>query len=234
MHCFPVGTAVKSARSMGLDGVELVLSVEEGFGVSISDAEAERCATPGDLIELVHGKLQITDQRTCIRQRGFYVLRRGLMSTLGLKRSDVTLDARLADLGVPLDARTVWVSLRDAVQARSWPELVRPPWLRVLLLTISLLTFAGICFASHWLLGLCGAGVVASISAKSTLGFRSHIPPKYSRVRDLIPFAVTSEGIAWNRDQIAALVQQLVIEQLDLKPGVYREDAHFVKDLGLS
>jgi hypothetical protein len=185
------------------------------------------------LIDLVHGKLQITDQSTCIQQRGFYVLRRGLMSTLGLRRSEVTLDARLVDLGVPRDARTIWVSLRDAVRARSWPGLVRPLRLRVLLLTISLLTFAAICFASHWLFGLCGAGVVASVSAKSTLSFRSHIPAKYSRVRDLIPFAVTSEAITWNREQIAALVQQLVIEQLGLKPDDYREDAHFVRDLGL-
>jgi acyl carrier protein len=38
---------------MGMDGVEMVMMTEEAFGIEISDAEAERILTPGQLIALV-------------------------------------------------------------------------------------------------------------------------------------------------------------------------------------
>ena len=57
---------------MGLDGVELIMASEEGFGVTITDAEAEACATPAAVIDLVYGKLRASDQRVCVSQRGFW------------------------------------------------------------------------------------------------------------------------------------------------------------------
>ena len=41
---------------MGLDGVELVMAIEEEFGCDITDPEAERVATPRDLIDLLMAK----------------------------------------------------------------------------------------------------------------------------------------------------------------------------------
>lgn len=41
---------------MGLDAVELVMAIEEEFGIDISDAEAEAMATPRALIDFIWGK----------------------------------------------------------------------------------------------------------------------------------------------------------------------------------
>ena len=38
---------------MGLDGVELVLAIEDSFGVEIPDEDAERIITVGDLNDYV-------------------------------------------------------------------------------------------------------------------------------------------------------------------------------------
>lgn len=218
---------------MGLDGIELMMSIEERFGVSLTDAEAETCLTPAILIDLITSKLRTANEWSCISQRAFHLLRKGLVSTTGLRRSEVHPDSRLPGSVLNRDARAFWASLRDSVQARSWPELARPRWVVAISTLLTLATFALLWSTWHWCPALCSAGIVARICAANTRHLRSHIPDKYAEVRDLVPFAATSEFITWSRCQIAALVRQLVIEQLDLKPHDYREDAHFVRDLGL-
>jgi hypothetical protein len=81
------------------------------------------------------------------------------------------------------------------------------------------------------------AGLVAIICAvvadRATRRFGQSIPSAQSRIRDLVPYAMTSEFILWHRDHVAALVRKLVIEQLGLKKEEYRENAEFVKDFGM-
>ncbi len=42
---------------MGLDIIEIMMKVEETFGVSIEDGEVEKMSTPRDLIDLVMSKV---------------------------------------------------------------------------------------------------------------------------------------------------------------------------------
>ncbi len=65
---------------MGLDGVEMVMAFEEGFGVAISDAEAEASVTPRAAVDLIFGKLRASDERVCVSRRAFYLLRKGLIA----------------------------------------------------------------------------------------------------------------------------------------------------------
>ncbi len=50
---------------MGLDGVELVMAVEERFGIEITNAEAEKIITPGMLVDLIYSKVEATDRSIC-------------------------------------------------------------------------------------------------------------------------------------------------------------------------
>ena len=63
--------------------------------------------------------------------------------------------------------------------------------------------------------------------------FRYRIPRRFARIRNLVPYATTSEAVAWSRDQVAALVKKLVVEMLGLREADYREDLHFIDDLGM-
>ncbi len=218
---------------MGLDGLELVMTFEEGFGVTISDAEAEVCLTPRAVIDLIHGKLRASDERVCVSQRAFYLLRKGLKQTLGVSRRSVTLGADVRSFAKGRSEREVWDDLKSSTQARSWPALARPGWMVGALWLVSVGTFCGLNAVVGWILAAVCAALVAVAATRCTQRFRSRIPARYSQVRKLVPFAVTSDAIAWTRDQVASLVAKLVIEQLGLREGQYREDAHFVKDLGL-
>ena len=218
---------------MGLDGVELIMAIEECFGLAITDAEAEACCTPAAVIDLVFGKLRANDERVCVSQRAFYLLRKGLTQTLGVSRRKVDLAADIRSFTAGRSEREVWDDLKTAVQARRWPALARPRWLTAGIWILSLGTFCALIAISHWAFAASCTMLVAYISAQLTRPFCSFIPARYSQLRELVPFAVTSNAISWTRDQVATLVRKLVIEQLHLREGEYREDAQFVKDLGM-
>ena len=218
---------------MGLEGVELVMALEERFGVAITDAEAETAVTPAAVVELIFGKLRSTDEQVCVSQRAFYLLRKGLARTLGVSRRSVALGADVRSFAVGRSEREVWHDLKTTVQARSWPALARPWWLVVSLWLLSLGVFCALLAVFPWYVAGACTGFVAFVGVRLTQPFRSCIPARFSKVQALVPFAVTSDAIAWTRDQVASLVKRLVIEQLGLREEQYREDAHFVKDLGM-
>lgn len=223
-----------SIEGMGLDGVELAIATEQQFGITLTNAEAERCRTPGQLVDLVLAKLAVADRAPCVHQRGFHLLRRALVQVAGLPRNAVRLDTSLGSLRTHRTTPEFWVSLRDAVGARSWPELVRPRWLVRLWVAASL--GAGVVlggWTDSWMLG--GASVMgtAMVGQRATERFRVVIPPSASTPRGLLPHAMSSPAILWSRDQVAARVRELVIDILGLQEGQYREDADFVKDLGM-
>lgn len=77
---------------MGLDGVELVLSVEETFGISIPDSVAFEMTTPAMMISFVQQAVSARPERkACISQRAFHKVRASLMKATGVGRRDVTL-----------------------------------------------------------------------------------------------------------------------------------------------
>lgn len=43
---------------MGLDSVEIIMDIEDGFGIEITDAEAAGCIRVGDLLGVVMAKLE--------------------------------------------------------------------------------------------------------------------------------------------------------------------------------
>lgn len=86
---------------MGLDGIELVMALEEAFGVELTDAEVERTVTPRKIGDLIFSKLQSTDQRICQSQRAFYLLRKTFMRQFGLPRANITPDMSFRSLIAP-------------------------------------------------------------------------------------------------------------------------------------
>jgi len=114
---------------MGLDGVEILMAVEERFGISIPDEEAEITFTPGKLINLVLTKVRQADFSQCESRRAFYALRRALMKLTGVSRKAVRPEAELAELLPPRNRTEQWRELRAALGAVRWPRLVPQPGL---------------------------------------------------------------------------------------------------------
>jgi hypothetical protein len=94
------------------------MAIEEAFGVSISDEEAETCVTPGMVIDVVLSKLRVTEERQCLSQKGLNLLRRALVETLNVQRNQVKPDFKLHLLAPKTQQKEIWLGLKEKVQAR--------------------------------------------------------------------------------------------------------------------
>jgi hypothetical protein len=66
---------------MGLDGVEIVMSVDDSFAIELENSEAGKIVTPGQLIDLVMSKVALATSASCLTQRSFHSVRRFLIGT---------------------------------------------------------------------------------------------------------------------------------------------------------
>ena len=113
---------------MGLEGLEILMEIEDEFGIKIPDEDSVRILTLGGMAMYVQNRLGGTAEPVhaplCGTARAFYALRRAMIDNLGLERSAIRPNVPVARL-VPYGIR--W---------RFWEYLekvgLRPPPLRVL------------------------------------------------------------------------------------------------------
>ena len=235
---------------MGLDGVEIVMEVEGVFDIRIEDAEAEKLVTPGDLIELVMRKVGCADAAGCLTQRAFNRLRVALQHQLPLKRKEIAPQARMADLVAKAQRKVFVQCLADELGTPPLPPLVRPKWLVNVLIAacvgLGIMVTVGLYRHNLWTHRGSLLFVVAAVAAGGgfltgalTRGMCVEFPPQIQTVGELSRWIVAHKpdlGSAapgkWTREQVAARIRDITIEQLGCADK-YREDASFVKDLGM-
>ena len=219
------------------------MALEVSFGVELTDEEIAGMVTPRIAGDLIFSKLKSTDENVCQSQRVFYLLRNVFLKSFGLRRTDVTLETPLREFIPRAQEREVWPQLQTAVAARTWPELERPIWMCRLLTANGLAILAAIIFASlQFSLGL-NAGVILGLTAallfgglaiRLTIPSKVCIPAALTTIRDLVPFALTSDRVAWNREQVSARIRQIVMEELEVPESEYTEELHFIEDCGVA
>jgi hypothetical protein len=111
---------------MGMDGVEIVMAVEERFGITIDDRDAEKILTPRMLIDLIVAQTAHLGGDVCRSQRGFAITRRFLMTETGATRRDVALDVPLRKFVAAEKEANFWNKLRKTLDAHKWPKLDFP------------------------------------------------------------------------------------------------------------
>jgi len=111
---------------MGLDGVELVMAVEESFDISISDSEACELITPALLIDHVQRSIKsLPDRKPCISLRAFHQIRASLAKTTSTKRSDIRLRTQIKMLFRKPVRHELWSAFRIDCSLLHLPDLKR-------------------------------------------------------------------------------------------------------------
>lgn len=112
---------------MGLDTVELVMSVEEEFDVVIQLDDYGQLRTVGDLCAYIAQQKRV--ETLCLHPAAFVHIRRALMSQFGLQRQQVRIATDLEELFPIAQRRQLWDSFGSALGLRI-PTLRPAPEIR--------------------------------------------------------------------------------------------------------
>ncbi|MEO1236010.1 MAG: hypothetical protein AAFX76_04405 [Planctomycetota bacterium] len=239
---------------MGLDGVELVIEVEEQFGIEIADAEAESVQTVGDLYALVQAKGVVGDVRTpCVLRPVFRKLTRAIDDTAPGPSPRWRPSTPLRDVFGPGRTVEIWPRLERATGWRM-PELVRPRalvWASIVLSVSAAVTAAAWIaqwiWSEGWDVALSAAGVIGLFvgafvgmglvyatrctrrcAPADTLGEFTRLVKSKNGPAIAADYGGISEDDAW------ATIRQIVVEVLGVRPEEVRPEARFIKDLGMN
>ena len=229
---------------MGLDLLELTLTVEDTFGFSIPDEDAATLSTMGKLHEYVLAHRFPQDRKACLSSVTFYKIRRAMISVLKLSRKDVRVSTELSTV-IHGHRRRVWRGLERATRLRL-PQLRRPTWVTA---TAVLATIA-LAVATPSLLSLPpfgGAVLVAILTAIAvayslvwlTAPLALQFQPNCTTVGQLATATLArnyrvivkessqcaSDAEVWN------ILCSIVAEQLGVRSADLTKQTDFVKDL---
>lgn len=126
---------------MGLDGIELVMGIEERFSISILDQDVDTFQTVGDLHNYVKAHAPFVDGQTCQKSTAVNRVRRALVQQLGIKRSEITLDTPLQSLLPKATRAAKWKSLRKELGS-GMPPLRWDLWLKSVFIGVLVLAVA--------------------------------------------------------------------------------------------
>jgi hypothetical protein len=201
------------------DPVAVVMGVEEKFGITIPDEEAEKIRTMGQLYDYVLARVARGQAQVCVTSLAFYRLRRALGEVCGVPRERVRPQARLEDL-VPLpDRPRHWQELRARLSNLHLPRLRRPAWLnrRIEVASAMPLFLAVLCaivlisvlahtpaaplavvFAVFGcpFVGITGMFLVCRVACRRTEQYAVEIPPACATVRDMVYALVSAHPAA--------------------------------------
>jgi len=107
---------------MGLDSVELVVSVEDKFGIRIPDAECEKISTVQDFANSVYKRISIEPTKKCLTQIVFYRIRTAFQK-LNLSNDEIKPETHITELLTQTDLKLNWNRIETELGLKL-PELV--------------------------------------------------------------------------------------------------------------
>ncbi len=138
-----------SLRLADLDDVELLMAVEEAFGVQIANSEAEKCLLVGDLYNVLLKKFPVAGEVSgrCLSAITYYRLKRAISSDLAARKPSP--ETPLSVLGGWLRRPARWREI-EAQTGLRLPEL-RIGWIpAVLTLAMFVSPILANVFADGW------------------------------------------------------------------------------------
>jgi acyl carrier protein len=228
---------------MGLDGVELVMEVEDHFGITIQDTTAERIRTVGDLVSLIHDRVSTAQRSYCPTLPAFLKLRASVRASSSDDSLRIRPRDKIAEILTPLQRRELWKRLENLLGTLP-RQLRRPPALRNFLAASAV----AMLFASVWIaaaidfrvfpLTLAVAAIAIFCLHAFTVSFRVTPPQDWVTFGDV---AVKIVGATMatkylhlrSIDDIFVELRPIIVETLGVDQDEMVLSARFIEDLGV-
>jgi hypothetical protein len=227
---------------MGLDGVELIMAVEDEFGLEIPEEDAQEFSTVGDLYDYLVARVGSQNAKRCLSSAAFYRLRRVLCAEAGAARRSVLPDTRLDGIIPWRHRRAVWRSVRRELGLKL-PQLSAPWVLDIAQLCVvvglgTLLVRCLIGWTPWWRLAeLLAFGIALDLVTRPL--FR-RFPRRAYTVRDAVRYILARDGerlatetCAWRPEEVWTALQRVVRRQLAVPPEKVTREATWVEDLNV-
>lgn len=230
---------------MGLDTVELIIEVEEAFGIEIPDRFAERMLTVGDLYDFVIDNIEAPIWGNCLSASTFLAIRKSV-NQLGVEKR-FGPSSKLVDVLPETGRRKIWHALASETGLQ-FPDLVLPDWLEQTNFFLNLL----IAFCVAVMVGMIdlGAGIFmffltavfgGSLISAATRSWATEFGSRWQSFRGLTNEVVARNAKRLRMDQGAfrpketwEILTRIVVEVLGVDVDEVTHDARFVEDLGLA
>ena len=228
---------------MGLEAVELIMEVEDHFGIAIPINKVEHIHTVGDLIVLIHSRIEAAHLSSCPTLLSFLQLRTFVREIAKDDNLRIRTSTRVIDILGRAQRRQLWTKL-DALLGSKHVRLQRTPALRVLLACVTF-SAIGIAIATAAAVNLSTLPVTLTISAMVTLlllfatePFRTY-PPEPLFTFGAITRRIATVNAATRQqhlrsvDSILEELRPLVVNTLGVAASKVVPHAKFVEDLGM-
>ncbi len=222
---------------MGLDTVEMVIEVEDRFGIRILATDAEQVLTVGDLYQLVLRLIASTSGIKCKTQHVFYRLRKSLPYHL---RDDLRPNTALDRILPRENIKAAYADLQKEI-GLSLPRLEKPGWYSFLALFTVLSLVGLIVYLFHhrnpafvepiMLLWFC-------VRLNNWLHDKVAVELPGKTVRDLV-FSTTIENYKkvlpryHNENEVLDILKVTIVDKIGVELSDLTLDARFSEDLGM-
>lgn len=225
---------------MDVDPAEVVMELEETFGICIPDQDTEHIRTVGQLINYVTSKVGSVRTAACLTSRTFYQLRRALMAAMPMDRRNVHPASDLEALIPPRRRRAVWKQLWK--QGLPIPLGLSARVFNISAVVVGLLS-GGVTSALVVIdekapilpMFICCLGLIGSAAWLITRPLAVRIRPYQTvgaAVRFLTPSGVRDPGSQMNlsREEVAEKVRSILSRILRMPPARISEELDFIRD----
>jgi len=232
---------------MGLDSVEILVNVENTFGITISNYEAEKITTVGDIHNLVWRNLQGRQSMRCRSQQLFYKLRHTFTTKFSVPKDDLELTASMNDLFPKTNRRYLYRKFEKELQLKL-PELVLPPsWRSVVQITGVLLIIGTLVFSlviviqfkyTRWLyllpvLGILLTKFLSNILDTERTVFRPAALKDYTQKVLILNYSTLIQKTGTNRKEMELVINNIVADISGVEIHEVTPEKRLGDDLGI-
>ncbi|PHS00301.1 MAG: acyl carrier protein [Blastopirellula sp.] len=225
-----------------MDRLEMVMDVEEHFGIALTEAELESMETVGNMVEVIQQRIITTRATKCVFLKYYLILRKHVRETTGDTAFQIHPNQEIVDLLSIKQRKLLWKQLSETTDL-SLGSLRRPRFMRVTLIVLVAIMVVVSLIPSFYQWEIFPLSVIATVCFGvflniCTLGFRTEPPTALETFGKITRYmaglqTATNTTCSAEPDAILEELRPILINVLGVDDTEITPTARFIEDLGV-